>query len=143
MTSPYKSVSWTEEPIDVDKLNQMTSNDQWLFENTLRTQFRSGGIVKSSGMKILSGIIVVLPNRGGVANNQVTFGNFFTAGCPVVCVVSANSPRQGRLHVWTSGLSDYYPDHRGFRVFVSPNERDPKQDYINASLAISYACFGY
>lgn len=124
MTSPYKPVSFTSESINQQKLQQLAVNDQWLFENTARIRYSANGLVRDSGLKIISGrtMHAVEPGRNFTYQN-VYFGSFFSAGCkPVVTAsVEVGSHRMHRNKISLQSLSGPGSplDHTGFMAIVS------------------------
>jgi hypothetical protein len=117
--TPYKPVSWNGEPLSVAKLQQMTSNDQWLFENSPRIRYSVNGLTRDNGIKIISGKTFFAPAPIQHDYLDIYFGNFFSAGShPVVtAVVEAGTGGLGRKHVTINGFGGEI-DHRGFRAAV-------------------------
>ena len=115
--TPYKPISWGDEPVFKDKLNAMANNEQWLFENTPKMLFNTYGIKRSNGIKVLAGIAVVNPTNEAWAHATVSFGTFFSSGCKPV-IVTGTQPTTGRWRYQTifRGIGGYYPDHRGMIV---------------------------
>jgi hypothetical protein len=119
--TPYKSVSWADnEPIFTSKLNTMTNNDQWLFENTPRMVYSSyGGAGKrSSQLKIAAGVLTVGANGQNVQTARQLFGSFFSTACKPVVVTSLAHQGEVRLHWGIKGISTTYVDSRGFDVLM-------------------------
>jgi hypothetical protein len=117
--TPYKPVTWGDEPTYKDKLNQMTNNDQWLYENAPRLNFNTYGIKRTSGVKIMAAIAVVRANKSLWTSTTFNFGTFFSSGCKPV-IVTGTQPTGGkyRYHTIVKGIGSYYPDHRGVEVHV-------------------------
>lgn len=120
--SPYRPVWWSDiEPTFTVKLNQMASNDQWLFENSPRMLYSAYGVRRAEGLKIASGTIL-FPPYTSVVERTAEFGTFFSTACnPIVVVGGAIAP--AGVH-WPSirGLGGGQPDHRGFICRVNTTE---------------------
>lgn len=113
----YKPVYWGEEPVSTAKLNQMVNNTQWVYENMPRMNFAAYGVKKTSGIKIMAGTAVLPATGAAVSALDVSFGNFFTAGCRPV-VVTGIQPTSGliRFYLTVRGISENNVDHRGVKM---------------------------
>lgn len=120
----YKSVSWSEEPVSVDKLQQMATNDQALFEMKPATAIKHVGASRDKGMKILAGSQLFQPSLTWATTHDIYFGNFFSAGCSPVVIPTIYGYPQTATYVHPKGLGGtQLPDHRGFGIYVRSNER--------------------
>lgn len=143
-STPFKTTYWGDnEPMYTDKLNQMTNNDQWLYENMPAAYFNSQGIRKSSGVKILSGFAFIKATASVGSATTVYFGSYFSSGCKPVVVTSINAYPQGRFHLWTRGIGTLFPDSRGFEARINVNEIDPKNNKIKYDIYVPYIAVGW
>lgn len=112
---PYVPVTWGDEPIFTDKLNQMGNNEQWLFENAPRMQYSAYGVQKPTGVKIMAGLLIFPPSPTAGAQGYYYFGSFFSSGCNpiIVCTVNTLDGQRGGV-VSIRGIGMTIPDHRGF-----------------------------
>lgn len=103
--TPYKPVSWNGEPITDAKLNTMTNNDQWLFENAARLRYTSNELVRDAGLKVLAGRTPHPKNVNNFVYVDIDFANYFTEGCnPVVtATVESNGGFMHRSHCVVQG----------------------------------------
>jgi len=111
--TPYRPVYWSDdEPTYTRKMNQMASNDQYLFENTPRIRYNAYGLGRDQGHKILTGTLLFTPFTTQIEKTQ-SFGTFFSTACkPVITMgVIAN---YGHLFPIARGFDNLVPDHRGF-----------------------------
>lgn len=111
--TPYSPTYWSDdEPIYTRKLNQMSSNDQYLFEHLPGTRYQGYGLTRDEGVKIASGTLLFTPFTTMSERTQ-SFGAFFSSACkPIITTgVVAN---YGHLFPIVRGLDDTIPDHRGF-----------------------------
>lgn len=127
-----------------DKLNAMTNNDQYLFENMPTLYYNGHGYKKSAGTKILSAAVGIGPDsKSGYAIRTFYFGNFFSSGCQPFVIASLNSYPQIRFHVSTRGIGTFWPDHRGFEVRISADELNVKNNQIKATVWVPFIAIGW
>jgi len=145
VTLPYKALMWADnEDLDVDKLNAMTNNDQWLFENMPRARY-SGNVSKDSGVKILGTRKVIPPNSSSMGSASVYFGNTFSAGCSPIVVASVVSTNwQRRFHCVVNGLGkNAFPDKNGCVITVGSAELNPKNMRMASSVYVQVIAIGW
>jgi hypothetical protein len=144
MTQPYKPVSWSEEPTSVDKLNQMTNNDQWLFENTPRMKYNAYSLNKQSGLKILATYAFMPYTLATAQSRAVYFGSFFSVGCqPIVVATPVPLGPQRRFHVAVNGIGRAVPDHTGCFIQLSPDEWNTKNNRVSQSVYVHLIAIGW
>lgn len=146
MTLPYRALMWSDnEGLDVDKLNAMTNNDQWLFENMPRAKYIDGAVNKDAGIKVLGVRGYVPPTSGNGYTTSVYFGNVFSAGCkPIVVATAVSTNWQRRYICAVNGLGSLvFPDHNGCRVGVSADELNPKVNKIAAAVYVNVIAVGW
>lgn len=142
---PFSPLSWSDnEPIFMEKLNQMANNEQYLFENTPTVYYNGHGIRKTAGTKILSAAVQIPANsRSGYGANTFHFGSFFSSGCRPFVIASVNSFPQGRFHIYTRGIGTFWPDHRGFEIRLSTDELNAKDNKIRATVWVPFIAIGW
>lgn len=142
-STPFRHVTWGEEPVTQAKLAQMVSNDEYLLDNMVRASFRTG-VTKNSGIKILAGTVFLAANKKESTTANVYFGNFFSAGCrPVVVATPATYPTQ-RVACNIRGLGPIAnPDQRGFHVYCWAANREAKNAKILHGVRIHYIAYGW
>jgi len=144
MTQPYKAVSWNEEPVSTDKLNTMTNNDQWLFENTPRMKYHGYNLIKTSGLKILATYVTIPPTTATSAGRNLYFGSFFSAGCqPIVVASPASTNAQRRFFIAVNGIGKAVPDNNGAQIYLVPSEANPKNNKIGATVYCHVIAIGW
>jgi hypothetical protein len=122
--TPFKAISFSPgEILTRAKLNQMTNNEQWLFENILQGQYNAHYIKRTSGLKLAAGIATFAVTTKGGRSVNVYFGSFFSVGCKPIVVGQAAGHGSGRLicAVTGPGANNNWPDHTGFRMWLSPD----------------------
>lgn len=119
--TPYQPIQWSnQEPLFKDKLNQMTNNDQWLFENMPKLYYNVSGIKRSTGIKAAAGFGVFNASANRYAAGTVTFGDYFSQGCqPVVVLGALQTYPQREVIATIRGIGTIMPDHRGFEVYLT------------------------
>lgn len=145
MATSYRPTSWGNEYISSDKLNVMTSNDQYLFERTPTVYYNAYGVNKrTGGMKIAAGVVVIPANKKlSAATKNYHFGSFFSQGCKPIVATSMSMTKGGRYHVVVKGLSSMTPDHRGMRIDVIANEHNWKNSRINTRIYVNFIAVGW
>lgn len=144
-TTRYKPTSWSiGEQLAREKLNQMTSNDQYLFENQPNAFYNAHGIKKTTGLKIMAGYTVIRGGKSRHYEREVYFGNFFSVGCKPIIVTGLVIQKQSRIHCILRGLrGEYWPDHRGFTAVVDTDEINPKTNYFHYGVNVQFLAIGY
>jgi hypothetical protein len=136
---------WADnEDLDVDKLNAMTNNDQWLFENMPRARY-AGNVSKDSGVKILGTRAVIGPNTSSSGGARIYFGNTFSTGCTPIVVASVIPTNwQRRFHCVVNGLGkNIFPDHNGCLITVSSAEVNPKNMKMASNVYVQVVAIGW
>lgn len=130
--TPYRAISWSvNEPAWKDKLNQMTNNDQWLYENAPRMYYNSHGIKRHNGLKMAAGHIILGNTRTRYSATACYFGTYFSEGCKPVVVVGMplTYPRRD-VTASIRGIGGGWPDHRGFEIYMFANTTAPFVGYL-------------
>lgn len=119
--TPYKPVSFGSESLELSKLQQMASNDQWLFENSTKVRYRSGDLIRDGGGKIIAGKTPYAAQSNNYLYLPVYFGSFFSVGCkPVVTITNEPGVGGHRNKVVIVGFSNGQEiDQRGFTAVIS------------------------
>jgi hypothetical protein len=141
----FAPLTWNDnEPLFMEKLNQMANNEQYLFENMPKMYYNAHGVKKSTGVRILSSVVGIPANsKSPNGSARYYFGNFFSSGCRPLVVASVNSYPQGRYHLNTRGIDTFWPDHRGFEARIAADELNPKNNKISATVWIPFVAIGW
>ena len=144
-SNPYKPISWSDgEPIDKDKLNQMASNDQYLFERMPSMFYNAHGVKKTTGVKILAGKGTVPKTSSKLSYATIYFGSFFSQGCrPIVIAIPVQNSSRTRFDCSVRGIGVVYPDHRGVQIGVTTDERLTSINYHAYNLPVYYIAIGW
>jgi hypothetical protein len=117
--TPYKAITWGDEPVVSTKLSQMTNNDQWIFENMPTMYYNGGGVVKSGALRTYAVRIGFPPLNNSVQNKDVYFSGRFSVGCTPVIAVGITGGVFSRKQTLIHGLNGRdLPDHTGCRLTV-------------------------
>ena len=137
-------VTWGEEPILVEKLQVMAENDRKL-RNLIPTMlFKSAGVNKSTGLKVLAGTVISPPSMTRSQNQDVYFGNFFSVGCNPVVVAQNASERWRAVHLGTHGLGKTpNPSHVGFTAHLMYDGISGAKGNITTPITIHYIAVGW
>ena len=136
---------WSDnEGLDVDKLNAMTNNDQWLFENMPRARY-AANVTKTNGVKILGIRGVIPPTSASQFSTNIYFGTVFSVGCqPLVVATPSHTNWQRRSHCVVNGLGSLaVPDHTGCKVTVSIDEFAAKNLKFASSAYVNVIAIGW
>lgn len=144
-SGPYRPVSFVDgEPLDVNKLNTIAQNLQWLYENTPRISYKAYGLVKSSGAKILAGNATVPARKSTLSYATVYFGTFFSQGCqPIVVATPVQNTTRTRFETVVKGIGRVYPDHRGCQVGVTTDEYNATYNNHAYNLPVQWIAIGW
>ena len=147
-STPYRAISW--QPRDLlgdDKMDQMNSNVQWLFENTPRGMFTTPeGIRRFEGIRIASGRAVI-PKKPKADTHavRVGFNNFFSTGCePNITLglnMAVNQPMTCNFRGYEG--TGMQPDHNGFVIAVRNNATNKAKDVLSRSFMVHWIAMGY
>ncbi len=140
----YKATSWsTNEPAFKDKLNQMTSNDQWLYEHMPKMRYKlDSGLTVEGGVRILAGYVRIGPRTNSrFAAAVVNFGAYFASGSrPIVVVGAPQAKPQREITLYIGGIGTQFPDNRGFELYATAGT---SAKAITADLYVHYVAIGY
>lgn len=142
---PYRPLSFVDgEALDVNKLNTIAQNLQWLYENTPRISYKAFGLVKSSGAKILAGANTVPASKTTLSYATVYFGTFFSQGCqPIVVATPVQSGTRTRFETVVKGIGRTYPDHRGCNIGVTTDEYNMSLNKHVTNLPVNWIAIGW
>lgn len=118
----YRAVSWQAgESFDEGKLDNMTENDKFLYERLVPVNYTAYGLVRTEGLKILSGVIEMPPKNAQHTEVDVEFPpGYFTVGSRPVVTATFQSMHRRRSMVSIRGRGgNRNPDHSGFHVTVA------------------------
>lgn len=144
--TPYRAVSWAPlELIGEDKMDQMSSNIDYLRDNSLRGNyvFLNGG-KRAEGLRIAGGKVLIPRNpKSDSASGPVRFGGFFSSGCKPIITTGIVADFNRRIFVAINGYGTLEPDHRGFQVFVNVAAENKKNDKIAGRMFVHWQALGY
>lgn len=143
MTS-FNNVSWSDdEDIDVVKMNEMASNDRWLYDHMARGYYHAWGIRKNDGIKFACGIVPMGPDKNRSIDKVITFGNFFDSTCRPVVVASHSSYGRATINIGGVAAGNHHPDATGFRVTVTGNPINKTTNYFPTQFYVHWVAMGW
>lgn len=111
--------------MDKDKLNDMASNDRWLFEHSIKGFVDVQGLSRETGLDIRAGYVKGIQTQASSYFIHHYYPKPFLPGVKPVVVASVASGTAFRIMVGIRGLDGRaIPDHRGFSVHFT-EFRDP------------------
>lgn len=142
--SEFKVVSWAPlEPITDEKLDAMVSNDNWLRENMLSGQYKGHGVSKTTGVKIVSGLVMMPAGKANQVTKNVNFGNFFSTSCRPIVTTGIVSSFHRMIFATIDGPgSALHPTNQGFQVHVYVDSTS-KTKKISRSFYVSWLAIGF
>lgn len=144
MITAYRPVTWNAgEPLSVDKLSTMTSNDQYLFEALPTLVYNNNNIKKNTGVKILATSAIIAPTTSRHGRATVYFGDTFAIGCRPVISLSINASPQEQYHLAMKGIGTLVPDHRGVEILASAAELSVKDNKIPNNIYMHVIAIGF
>lgn len=137
----YKAVTWSpNELISNDKMNQLSTNMDWLAQNTPRAMYSISGLKTQQGIKIVGGMAFCpASSKAPSEHATVTFSGFFSPNCMPIITTGLVTIPQGNIGVYIKGLSGLKPDARGFDIYV----RRHVGKNIPRSFYVSWQALGY
>lgn len=144
MAEDIIDVTWTDEPVSTEKLGQMAENTRKLRNMLPKALFKSGGINKDTGLKIMAGSSVALPSNNRGQTNDILFGNFFSVGCNPIVVVQTYSEIQKILHVGVHGLGNSpAPTNVGASVYLYYDGPSGAAGSVDYPVQIAWIALGW
>ena len=142
--TPFRAVSWTHtELISEDKMDQISSNMNWLRDNTPRAHYRAHGLNKKDQIKIASGLALITARKQNHATQRVSFGNFFSPNSRPIVTTGTVSNAQRRIFVTHDGIGQLHPDHTGFDIHVVIFATTKRQNRITRNFYVSWHAMGW
>lgn len=146
--TPYRPTTFDDKLLSVEKLQQVSNNIHWLFENSARMRYALSGkapVTKDAGIKIITGKTPFGTSANDWVNLDVYFGSFFTAGSrPIVTVTVETSGAYLRKFATIHGLGTKGGpeiDYRGFTAHITTHE--VKTNKIEAPGWLHWQAIGY
>lgn len=144
--TPFRAVNFQPDQLLTEELlDQLASNENYLYEMTPRAQYTYDGINTQSGIKLMSGRTLIAATKENHQATTVGFGNFFSSGSNPNVAVATVSNHSRRFFVTIEGWGHTLAiDNRGFNVFVYLDAQTKKKnDKIPRSFYISWIAMGY
>lgn len=145
-----KGISWLGgNSVDETKLQQMVSNDEYLFDHIIPVRYQGyGSEPVVEGMKIACGTSNVPPApKTDQISHRVKFGNYFTMGSlPIVqATMSVHPGKDNRTMVVIHGLSpgEIRPTHEGFTAVISHELVAKNANHFGVPQWVHWIAIGY
>lgn len=140
----FKVVSWSpDQPITDEQLDAMVSNDNWLRSNMVSGQYRGLGTTRTTGVKIISGLVPITASKSNQQVRNVSFGNFFSTSCMPIITTGVWSGSQRMVFATIDGPgSKPYPTRDGFQIHVYVDSTS-KVKKITRNFYVSWIAVGF
>lgn len=144
-STPFRAVNFQpNQLLSADLLNQLATNQTWLYENTPRAVYTYAGITRREGVRLVSGRALIGATAKNNAHQTVRFGNFFSTNCNPNITHGIVSAQQRRFFVTIDGIGQLMPDNTGFQIHVYLDAQTPKkQDKISRNIYVPWIAMGY
>lgn len=141
----YQSVSWGDEEITAAKLNQMNANTDYLLERAVPHQYSAYSTNKTTGLKVICGIVSIGPSTARQMSKNVYFGRYFSAGCRPVVLATHASSNLWRVFISIGGIgaNNLRPDHNGFKVVLNSDPLSTTKNHFAQGQHIHWLALGY
>lgn len=144
MADDIIDVTWSDEPVSTEKLQVMSENIRKLRNRIPTMLFKSGGINKTTGLKILGGSVISNPSGIVSQNTDIYFGNFFSVGCNPIVIPSFYSERLRAMNVGVHGLGKTpAPNHVGATIFLMYDGNKGLDGKITVPIQIVWIAMGW
>ena len=142
--TPYKALTWGDEPITSTKLAQMANNDQWLFENMVNGFYNGAGVVKAGSIRVYGGRVAFPAANTSVQVKEVYFGGRFSSGCSPVISTGLTGGVWSRKQTLIQGLNGKdVPDSTGFKLTVSVWEPTIYSNTFRSACYVDFVAIGW
>lgn len=144
--TPFRAVNFQPNALLTEELlDQLASNQNYLYQMTPRAKYTMGGNNRTEGIKLLSGRTLIAATKNNTQAASVGFGNFFSAGSLPNVAIAPVSNYGRRYFVTICGFGgNMNIDNRGFSMFVALDAQTVKKnDKIARSFYISWIAMGY
>lgn len=142
--TPYKAVSWGDEPILSTKLAQMANNDQWIFENMPIGFFNASGVIKNGGIKIYGGRVNFPAYANSVQKKEVYFSGRFSNGCKPIVTTGMTGGGFMRKQTLITGLGGLnLPDANGFLLTAIMHEPAAYNNQFRTAFYVDFIAIGW
>lgn len=144
MSEDIIDVSWSEEPVSAEKLNTSAQNDRKLRNFMPKALFKSNGINKDTGIKIMAGSTVAQPSKNRSQTQNIQFGNFFSVGCYPIVMVQTYSEIQKHLQLGVHGQGGApAPTYVGASVFIWYDGPSGNKGTIDHPVQVAWIAVGW
>lgn len=143
--TPFRAVNFQpNQLLSEELLDQLASNQTWLYEMTPRAVYTYGSLRRREGVKLISGRALIGATKRNHASTTVRFGDFFSANCNPNITNGIVSAHQRRFFVTLDGIGQLMPDNRGFQIHVYLDAQTAtRHDKIARNIYISWQAMGY
>lgn len=140
----FKVVSWSPlDQITDEKLDAMVSNDNYLRDNMMTGQYAAHGVTRTTGIRMLSGLVLITASKTNTQTKNVSFGNYFSTACRPVVTTGILSTSQRMIFATIDGLGSLAaPTRDGFQVHVYVDSTS-KSKKISRNFYVSWHAMGF
>lgn len=148
METPFKPQTFAvDDVLTREVVDQMYSNQRWLFENTPRARwyFADDEKIQETDFVLTCGKVTIPQSKKENTVKQVVkFGEGFDSTCHPNVTIGINSDAENEIFVAISGPDDkLLPDSSGFTMEVHVREGDNKEWAIAKAFNVFWQAAGW
>jgi hypothetical protein len=134
----YERVNFGQGPIDSDILNQLSANQDYLYEHMVTGYYNILGVTRETGLTFRVGHAKLLNQSDIFQVHNVYFDRPFLPGTRPAVFLTLSMDQHWYLFYAVQGLDGRaIPDHRGFRLVVGKS-KDWQHEQFDREQYISY-----
>lgn len=140
----FKVISWAPlEPITDEKLDAMVSNDNYLRDNMVTGQYGGYSVKRTTGIRVLTGLVTITASKTNTQSRSVSFGNYFSQACRPIITTGVISTSQRMIFPTIDGPgTQAHPTRDGFQVHVYVDSTAKKKK-ITRNFYVSWHAIGF
>lgn len=132
----YKRTNWGpgNEPLDNDKLNEMVSNVDYVYDNMITGYYNVFGVIRETGLTFRTASCKMVPTESEVQTVSHYFPKPFVPGVRPIVVSGFGFDIKARVFTGIRGFDgSAFPDHKGFDcIFVQDRRPDGPSEIAGA-----------
>lgn len=111
----FENLNWSStSKLDVDKLNKMVANDNYLYQNMISGYYDVMGVVRDSGLSLRTGYAKIVNQEQQWQTMIINYARPFLPGTRPVVVTGLATDAYGEVFHAAKNLGGQaIPDHRG------------------------------
>lgn len=140
----YQDITFVDDQlIDSETMQTIAGDLRYLYDNTPAVYYRAYDVRKNTGMKVACGVVQMVPHKAKQINRDISFGNYFSASCRPVVVVTGATGAWVSIEIAAQGGHTRVVNNTGFRIYLQSNEVGKVKSYFPSSSYIHWIAIGW